>query len=236
MGTLYIIATPIGNLEDISFRAVETLKKVSFVLCEDTRVTKRLLNRYQIVTPTISYHQHSKLEKTNIILDILKEGKDLALVSDAGTPGISDPGGKLIQAVINSFKNEVKIIAIPGPAAVAAAISIAGMPANKFFFAGFPPSKNKRKKFFEEILNYECTVVFYESSHRIIKTLQEIELLAKDREAVVCQEMTKMFETIYRGNISTIVSQFLASGDGGRAVKTKGEFVIILQGKKAQAK
>ena len=143
MPTLYIVATPIGNLEDISMRALRILGEVDFILCEDTRITKRILDHYYIKTPMISYHQHSDQVKTGHILRLLEEGKDLALVSDAGTPGISDPGGKLVQDVIEKFGEDVKVESVPGPSAVTAALSISGIPTDKFMFMGFPPHKKR---------------------------------------------------------------------------------------------
>jgi len=215
MSVLYIIATPIGNLEDVSSRALRILKEVDLILCEDTRTTKKLLAHYQISKPTISYHQHSRLTKIKYILNQLKKDKELALVSEAGTPGISDPGTKLINYLVDCLPN-LKIIPIPGPSALIAALSMAGLPADKFIFLGFPPAKKKRKKFFEEIAQAKYTVVFYESPHRILKTLQE--LIDLNRQVVVCRELTKKFETIYRGNIKKIIKQ----------IKPKGEFVIII--------
>jgi len=145
-GKLYIVATPIGNLGDITLRALETLKSVDFVLCEDTRVTSRLLSHYEIKTPTISYHQHSEDKKVREIIDLLNKGKNLALVTDAGTPGISDPGNRLIESVINNSKS-IEVIPIPGPSAVVTALSISGFSTDKFVFMGFPPHKNKRQMF-----------------------------------------------------------------------------------------
>src|SRR3989344_552374 len=220
MATLYIVATPIGNLEDITFRAVETLKRVDLILCEDTRVTQKLLSRYEIKTPTLSYHQHSKLNKIEYILDFLRRGKDLALVSDAGTPGISDPGSKLIQKVIESLGDSVKIVPIPGPSAVTALASISGFSVDRFLFLGFPPIKNKRKKFFEEIISSSYPVIFYESPYRIIKTLRELSSLVGERKIVVCRELTKKFEPIYRGNIVEVIEKIEKD-------KIKGEFTVI---------
>ena len=215
MPTLYVIATPIGNLGDFSLRGLRILKEVDLILCEDTRTTKKLLAHYQISKPTVSYHQHSRLTKIKYILEQLKQDKDLALVSEAGTPGISDPGTELINYLVDCLPN-LKIISIPGPSALIAALSISGLPSNKFIFLGFPPAKKKRKKFFQEIAQAKYTVVFYESPHRILKTLQE--LINLDRQVVVCRELTKKFETIYRGNIREIIKQ----------IKPKGEFVIII--------
>jgi len=220
MGILYIVATPIGNLKDITFRAVEILKQVDFILAEDTRVTKKLLDHYKIETQIISYHQHSQLSKINSILDLLKEGKKLALVSDSGTPGISDPGNKLIKEIVNNLKN-VKIEPIPGPSAVIAALSCSGVFSDKFLFLGFPPSKNKRKKFFEKVVESKYPVALYESCHRIMRTLEDLKNVGV-LDIIVCRELTKKFETIYRGKISNIIKEIKQGQD-------KGEFVIIIE-------
>jgi len=239
---LYIVGTPIGNLEDISLRALRILGEVDFILCEDTRVTKKLLDHYKIKTSVISYHQHSDFSKTDYILDLLGQGKDLALVSDAGTPGISDPGGKLIQAVSDKFGEDVKIESVPGPSAVTAALSISGIPTDKFIFMGFPPHKKGRQTFLKKVINSEFPVVVYESKHRIVKFLEELEKMEKieqdekDRitnnqndkkkkltSVVVCRELSKMHETIYRGNIEDIKSKIEESRDD-----QKGEFVVII--------
>lgn len=225
MGILYITATPIGNLEDVSKRALRILTEVDLILCEDTRTTKKLLDYYQIKTPTLSYHQHSKIEKTEQIIDFLKKGKKLALVSDAGTPGISDPGNLLIKEAIKKLGDEFKIVPIPGSSAITAAVSISGFPMDKFLFFGFPPAKKKRKKFFEEIINSKYPVIFYESPHRIIRTLKELGLEAKthntELKAMVCRELTKKFETIYRGTIEEVINKIEKD-------IIKGEFVVIV--------
>lgn len=221
MAILYIVATPIGNLQDITLRAIETLKGVDLILCEDTRVTQKLLSHYEIQKPTLSYHQHSKLNKVEHILELLSRGENLALVSDAGTPGISDPGNKLIQEVIKSLSDSVKIVPIPGSCAVTAAASISGLAADKFLFLGFPPLKNKRKKFFEEVAGSKYSVIFYESTYRIIKTLNELSPLIGEREVVVCRELTKKFETIYRGKINEVIKEI----EGG---ESRGEFAVIV--------
>ena len=227
-GKLYIVATPIGNLGDITLRALDTLKSVDFILCEDTRVTKNLLNHYQINKPLISYHQHSEAKKIKEIIGLLEEGKNLALVTDAGTPGISDPGGILISRIVSPSYQEgvggvAEVIPIPGPCAAVAALSISGFPTDKFVFMGFPPHKNKRQKFFKEVAAAEYTTVFYESGHRIKKCLQELkEVLNPERQMVVCRELTKKFETIYRGNISQIIEQMKDE---------RGEFVVVVNQK-----
>lgn len=232
MSNLYIVSTPIGNLEDITKRALRILSEVDLILCEDTRVTKKLLDHYQIKTPTLSYHQHSKLKKVDYILELLRKGKNLALVSDAGTPGISDPGNKLISEIMRQLGIQVKIIPVPGPSAVIVAASISGFPIDKFIFLGFPPTKKKRKKFFEEIVNSKYPVIFYESPYRIIKSLKELGLEAKTYnlkpKIVVCRELTKKFETVYQGTIEKVIKEIENPPAGG---KIKGEFVVVVEGK-----
>ena len=223
MVTLYIIGTPIGNLKDITLRALEVLKEVDLILCEDTRVTKKLLEHCQIKKPLLSYHQHSKLKKVNYILELLKQGKNLALVSDAGTPGISDPGNLLVYEAIERLREKVEIIPIPGPSAATAAASISGFPMDKFLFLGFPPTKRKRKKFFEAVVKSKYPVIFYESPYRIIKTLKELSSFISDREVVVCRELTKKFETIYRGKIEEVIKEIEKN--------PRGEFVVIVSPK-----
>jgi len=225
MANLYIVATPIGNLEDISLRALRILKEVDLILCEDTRVTKKLLDRYQIKKPLLSYHQHSKLQKIDYIISLLKEGKNLALVSDSGTPGVSDPGNKLVNEVMKWLSDRVKIIPIPGPSALTCAASVSGFPMDKFLFLGFLPKKKKRKEVLKEILESKYPVIFYESPYRILKTLKELNLEAKtyklEPKLVVCRELTKKFETIYRGKIEEVIKKIESS-------PIKGEFVIVV--------
>ncbi|MBI2627067.1 MAG: 16S rRNA (cytidine(1402)-2'-O)-methyltransferase [Parcubacteria group bacterium] len=227
MSTLYIVATPIGNLEDITLRALRILREVDFILAEDTRVTKKLLEHYKIEKPLISYHQHSSQNKVEQIINLLKQGKNLALVSDAGTPGINDPGGKLIEVIVRGVGDveNVKIVPIPGPNAAISALSISGLRTDKFVYLGFPPAKNKRKKYFQNLTTWvtkeKMTVVFYESPHRILKTLHElaeVEIL-KNRPIVVGRELTKMYETVYRGTIENIIIP---------DQELKGEFVVIV--------
>ncbi len=222
MSEIFIIGTPIGNLDDISARALKTLKEVDFILCEDTRVTRKLLNHYDIETPTISYHQHSKIKKVDYILKLLAQNKSLAMVSDAGTPGISDPGNKLIQEAIELLGDEIKVIPIPGPSAVVTIASVAGLSMDKFIFLGFPPKKRKRKKFFQEVISLEYPVIIYESCHRILKTLKELQELNNNLQLIVGRELTKKFETIYRGKIDKVIEKIEKD-------KVKGEFVIIVK-------
>ena len=223
MSTLYIIATPIGNLKDISLRALETLKSADLILCEDTRVTSKLLAHYEIKKPLQSYHQHSKLAKVERILEALAKGENIALVSDAGTPGISDPGGLLVEEVIKRFGGEVDIVPIPGANAALAALSVSGFPTDRFLFLGFPPHKKGRKTFFDEIAAREETQVFYESKHRIEKALVELAARLGDRPIMVARELTKQFETIYRGTAQDCLVQL-------RADKILGEFVVVVRG------
>jgi 16S rRNA (cytidine1402-2'-O)-methyltransferase len=225
MSILYIIATPIGNLEDITLRALETLKSVDLILCEDTRVTKKLLERYDIKKPLQSYHQHSKLAKVEQILDMLSGGKNIALVSDAGTPGISDPGGALVQKVVEHFGDDVQIIPIPGANAALSALSVSGFPTDHFVFLGFPPHKKGRKTFFDEIALREETQVFYESKHRIEKALIELAERLGDRPIMVARELTKQFETIYRGTAGECLAKLQSD-------KILGEFVVTVRAKK----
>ena len=224
LGILYIVATPIGNLEDITFRALKILKEVDLILAEDTRETKKLLNSYQIKKVLLSLHQHSGLQRYNYILSLLNEGKNLALVSEAGTPGISDPGNKLISYLLSQNK-EIKIVPIPGACALAAALSISGFPTDRFIFLGFIPQKKKRKKFLEEIIKANKAVVFYESTYRIIKTLGELKdfekVFAKNKKIMVARELTKKFETIYRGKLGEIIEEI-------KKHPLKGEFVVVV--------
>ncbi len=228
MSILYIVATPIGNLKDINFRAIETLKEVDFILAEDTRETLKLLNHYDIKKPVISYFQHSKLNKVEYILGLLAQGKNLALVSDAGTPGVNDPGGKLIEEVVKKFGDKIQIIPIPGPNAAITALSISGFNADRFLFLGYPPHKKGRQKFFKNISEINNIIVFYESKHRILKTLENLEKLSElgDRTMMVARELTKQFETIYRGTLVEILNKLNRSKEN-----LLGEFVVVINTK-----
>ena len=213
---LYIIATPIGNLKDITLRALEILKEVDLIACEDTRVTKKLLNHYDIRTSLISYHQHSKTTRIDYLIDKLKEGKSIALVTDAGTPGISDPGGKLVEEAV---KNGIKIVPIPGASALATLISVAGINMQKFVFLGFPPHKKGRETFFKEVKKSDLPVIFFESRYRIIKALKAL----KGSQVIVGRELTKMHEEITRGSAGEALEYF--ENNPG---KIKGEFAVII--------
>jgi 16S rRNA (cytidine1402-2'-O)-methyltransferase len=223
---LYIVATPIGNLEDITLRALRTLKEVDYILCEDTRVAKKMLNHFEITTPLISYHQHSNDEKIKSIIDLLRLGNTLALITDAGTPGISDPGGKLIAEILK-LKDDAQIIPIPGASALTAALSISGMPTDRFSFFGFLPHKKGRQTMLREISESPTPVVVFESKHRILKLLKEIGELMPNAELMAGRELTKLYETTYRGTAAEINSQI-----NSNAVEQKGEFVVVINNKK----
>lgn len=220
MSTIYVTATPIGNLEDITLRALRILKEVDVILCEDTRVTKKLLSHYGINKPLLSYHANSKLSKTDKIFDLIEQGKDLALVSDAGTPTISDPGSRLIKEVREKF-NDVSIVSVPGPSALISALSISGVLGREFVFLGFLPHKKGRKTIFEYIEKEEKIVVFYESTHRIMKTLEALK--GNLKKITICREMTKMHEEVLYGTPCEIL-EILTN----EPVRQKGEFVVIV--------
>lgn len=224
-GLLYIVATPIGNLEDITLRAMRILQEVDLIAAEDTRHTRKLLNAFEIATPLISLHEHNEREKSSVIIAKIKSGMSVAYVTDAGTPCISDPGYLLVKA---ARAQNIRVVPVPGVSAVAAALSVAGFPADNFIFCGFLPAKeNKRRKFLENLKGEENTIVFYESPARYRAALQDIHNVLGDREIVVARELTKMFEEIKGGKVSS----FLADGLKG---KVKGEFTIIIQGKEKE--
>ncbi len=226
MSTLHIVATPIGNLEDVTLRALRVLGEVDLVLCEDTRVTKRLLARHGIATPTISYHARSGVGKTERVLDLLGEGKALALVTDAGTPGISDPGSELVRAVRERFGGEVAVVPIPGPNAATAALSGSGLPSSDFLFLGFLPHKKGRETLFREVAVSRRTVVLYESPHRVMKTLQSLAAhLASGRVVVVARELTKIHEEFVSGSTAEVLAHFTENPG-----KVRGEFVLVISG------
>ncbi len=222
MSTLYIVATPIGNLEDITLRSLRVLKEVDFILCEDTRTTAKLLQKYDIKTPTLSYHSHSKLSKVEKIFSLLLEGKNLALVSDAGTPAISDPGVLLISQIRDRMP-DVQIVPIPGPSAVITALSASGFPSSDFLFLGFLPHKKGRETLFKEITESNRTVVFYESPHRITKTLSSLQKHLKNRKIAIARELTKIHEEIVFGTPEELLAYL-----NNNKEKIRGEFVVMV--------
>lgn len=223
MSKFYIIATPIGNMGDITLRALETLKEVDFILCEDTRVTSKILNKFNIKKPTMSYHAQSKLSKVNKIFELLEEGKNLALVSDAGTPGISDPGAMLVSEIKEKFKDIVEVIPIPGVTAVITALSASGFPTHEFTFLGFLPHKKGRETLFKEIALSKRTIVFYESPHRILKTLESLGKFCPAKRVCIARELTKIYEEFKTGSAKELL-EYLTNNP----VKQKGEFTVLV--------
>ena len=220
-GKLYICGTPIGNLKDITLRALEILEEVDLIAAEDTRRTQKLLNYYEIETKLTSYHEHNSTQKKKQLLSKIKDGVEIALVSDAGMPTISDPGYELV----NFFREqEVEVIPVPGPTAMTSALVVSGLPTDKFTFEGFlPRKKGERKKYLQELENEERTMIFYESPKRLVKSLRDILDVLGDRDAAVCRELTKKFEEKKSGSIRDLLSYF-------KAESPKGEFVIVLKG------
>jgi 16S rRNA (cytidine1402-2'-O)-methyltransferase len=226
-GSLYIVSTPIGNREDITLRALHILKEVDLIAAEDTRHTILLLRHFGIQTPLTSYFEGNEFKKKEFILSKLKQGHRVALVSDAGTPGISDPGFRLIQTAI---ENQIPIIPIPGPSAVITALSVSGLPTDAFLFKGFFPHKSKKKRdLLTQLEDVRETLIFYESPHRLSETLNDIFDILGDREMVLTRELTKVYEEVIRGKVSEIQTQI-----GER--KLKGEITLVISGKTRKAK
>lgn len=219
-GTLYVVATPIGNLADVTFRGVDTLLHVDLIACEDTRVTKKLLDHYDISTRVVTYHQHTNDAQSQRIIDELISGKNVAIVTDAGTPGVSDPGNKLVAAAI---ENDVIVLPIPGASAVSAIISVAGVDMQKYIFMAYPPHKKGRQTFFTRVAESGVPVVYYDSVHRVIKNLNLLQELLPDAQIICGRELTKMHEEVVRGAINEVIAYFDNNPD-----KVRGEFVIIV--------
>jgi 16S rRNA (cytidine1402-2'-O)-methyltransferase len=220
MATLYIVATPIGNLEDMTLRAIRVLKEVSVVFCEDTRTSLHLFSHYGITTPRESFHAQSPLSKIDRIVELLEEGRDVALISDAGTPGVSDPGSLLVSEV--RARCDAKISPIPGASALTTALSIAGVGLSDFVFLGFLPHKKGRQTLFKEMAESERAYIFYESPHRIMKTLESLQNL-KDKKVTILRELTKIFEERVSGTPAEVIAYFTEHKD-----KVRGEFVVIV--------
>ena len=226
-GTLYIVSTPIGNMEDITLRALRVLKEVDLIAAEDTRRTGLLLKHYGVQTPLTSYFEGNEFKKREFILSRLKEGKKAALVSDAGTPGVSDPGFRLIQLAI---ENGIPIVPIPGPSAVITALSVSGLPTDAFLFKGFLPHKSKKRRdLLKELEQVRETLIFYESPHRLTETLKDISDILGNRDVVLTRELTKVYEEVLRGKASEIENQI-----GER--KLKGEITLVVSGKTRKLK
>jgi 16S rRNA (cytidine1402-2'-O)-methyltransferase len=219
-GTLYLVATPIGNLADITHRALQVLSDVDLIACEDTRHTHKLLQHYGITTRTISYHEHNEQQRAAQLIDLLKQGSDIAVVSDAGTPSISDPGFRLVRAAIES---EVPVVPVPGPSALIAALIAAGLPTDEFFFAGFLPARaNARRARLSELRTVPGTLIFYEAPHRLAATLKDAQELLGERDAVVARELTKLHEEIKRGRLSELAGYFDTED------RARGEIVVLI--------
>jgi len=220
-GDLYVVATPIGNLEDLTFRALRTLGEVSVIVCEDTRRTRKLLNKYSIKKKLISYYHPKESQKIPQIISLLKQGKDVALVADSGTPGISDPGYPLIREAITQG---IKIIPIPGPAAITAALSVAGLPTHRFLFLGFlPPKKEATKKLLVSLKNEKATLVFYLPTRKLLSFLDLTRETIGNRQIVIAREMTKIYEEFLRGTTEELLKKL-------EEKKLKGEATVLIQG------
>jgi 16S rRNA (cytidine1402-2'-O)-methyltransferase len=220
-GTLYLCATPIGNLQDITLRVLETLKTVDLVACEDTRKTLQLLNHFEISKPVTSYYEHNKMSKGDVIIQQLKDGKNIALVSDAGMPGISDPGYDLVQQCL---AEDIPFTVLPGAVAAVTGLVLSGLPTDRFSFEGFiPRQKNERLQYFQNLVQEERTMIFYESPHRLEDTLKTLIEVFPDRPMAAARELTKKFEEIVRGTPSEVLAHFEAEG-------IRGEFVLLLHG------
>ena len=218
-GTLYLVATPIGNLSDITHRALQVLRDVDLIACEDTRHTHKLLSHYGITTKTISYHEHNEQQRAAQLIDQLKQGSSIAVVSDAGTPAISDPGFRLVRAAI---ENEVPIVPVPGPSALISALIAAGLPTDEFFFAGFlPPRSNARRTRLRELQSVPGTLIFYEAPHRLAATLKDAYEILGERHAVVARELTKVHEEIRRGHLSELSDHY-------EREEPRGEIVVLI--------
>ena len=226
-GRLYLIATPIGNLGDISARALEVLEQVDLVACEDTRTSGRLLKHFDLKKKLISYHDFNESSRAGQLLELLKQGQSVGVITDAGSPGISDPAYRVVRTAL---ENNIEIIALPGPTALIPALTASGLPTDRFFFEGFlPPKSGGRARRLESVKDFEHTLVFYESPHRIQKSLQAMLEILGDRPACLAREISKKFEEFIRGNLSDILEQVTER-------KIKGEIVIIVAGNKPEKK
>lgn len=217
---LYIVGTPIGNLEDISMRAIRTLKEVDYIFAEDTRVTRKLLDYYEIKNTVYQYHEHNKVHQIQNILNLLKEDKDIALVTDAGMPCISDPGYEVVDEAI---KSDIKVVTIPGPSSILSAASISGLSMRRIAYEGFLPKKKGRQTLFLKLKDEQRTIIILESPNRILKTLKDIHEYLGDRYVVIARELTKVYEEVIRDNVSNLIKRI-------EAKPIKGEIVLIIKG------
>ncbi|HVF22084.1 MAG TPA: 16S rRNA (cytidine(1402)-2'-O)-methyltransferase, partial [Pyrinomonadaceae bacterium] len=219
-GTLYLVATPIGNLGDITHRALQVLRDVDLIACEDTRHTRKLLQHYGIETRTISYHEHNEQQRAAELIDLLKQGSNVAIVSDAGTPSISDPGFRLVRVAV---ENEVTIVPLPGPSALISALIAAGLPTDQFFFGGFLPARSgARRARFDELRSVPGTLIFYEAPHRLTASLRDAHEILGEREAVVARELTKLHEEMRRGRLSELAEHY------STIEQPRGEIVLLI--------
>ncbi len=220
-GTLYVVSTPIGNLEDLTYRAVRVLGEVDLIACEDTRHTRKLLNHYGIKTRTISYHEHNERERAAKLLAVIKSGSNVAVVSDAGTPGISDPGFRVVRMAL---EDGLRVVPVPGPTALISALMASGLGSDEFFFGGFLPARsNQRRARFAELAGSASTLIFYEAPHRIAESLKDAGEILGERECVVARELTKLHEEVLRGRLSALATQFLHASS-----KPRGEMVLLI--------
>ena len=223
-GKIYLVATPIGNLSDISIRAVDTLKNVDIIACEDTRNTIKLLNHFEIKAPLTSYHEYNKIDKAYELCEKVKTGKNIAFVSDAGMPAISDPGYELVDI---AYKEGLNVTVIPGASAVVSALAISGISSRRFSFEGFLPSdKNEKKEILTELSQESRTIILYEAPHRLLKTLKELLECLGDRKISIVRELTKLHEEVIRGNLGKIIADYESCD-----IAVRGEYVLVIEGK-----
>jgi hypothetical protein len=223
-GKIYLVATPIGNLSDISIRAVDTLKNVDVIACEDTRNTIKLLNHFEIKAPLTSYHEYNKIDKAYELCEKVKTGKNIAFVSDAGMPAISDPGYELVDI---AYKEGLNVTVIPGASAVVSALAISGISSRRFSFEGFLPSdKNEKKEILTELSQESRTIILYEAPHRLLKTLKELFECLGDRKISIVRELTKLHEEVIRGNLGKIIADYESCD-----IAVRGEYVLVIEGK-----
>ena len=221
-GKLYLCATPIGNLEDITYRVLKTLKEVDLIGAEDTRHSVNLINRFEIKTPMTSYHEYNKVEKARYLVEQIKEGKNIAIITDAGTPGISDPGEEIVR---QCYDAGIEVTSIPGPAACITALTMSGLNTRRFAFEAFlPADKKERHRILEELKNETRTIVLYEAPHHLIKTLKELRKVLGDREMTLCKELTKIYEKAEKSTIERLIEKY-------EGTEIRGEYVLVIQGR-----